>query len=534
VRPTARLVFVFHRLLLRTSRTPLRRAWLLAYRVLARVESAYLTWGVRGTTTYLRGGSPEDLVPGLSDIDLAVVLPRGRSGQTARVVRRWRLLYRHLRPSVLLFDWPRVYDELELSELAGRTVFTYGLDEPARRRAVLVGPEIDGDVLRTLERPGIGGVAAGWKRLSGPRRQLPAPTGTDPVALWLELAHWWRWTFPVCSGAGGPRTAHLCVKLASEAAAIWLALAHGEQPAGREAALLRARRLLPEEDAAFEGALRLWHSLHRVSEFPLADSLALLVRMSQRIAAAMEGQLAGRGSTPVRLSGDPRELVLAHGDWRPPPGISDATGAVLMPLVDPRSLLLPRNPDEVFVVLAGDVGDPRQVGAAARAKPSGPRPLMRAGDVFVLPSADRSATRMRAVHCRLSDPVSFALLEGEPVAAFPNVRGWSASDVARRAVAEHGAGVRDAPADDGRTLGLLLSAVRAGLFHAGVLAGAPGLPVTVTEAVRSWADADPAARGAAEDALAHYRAYAATRAVPPPATVAALRRLVLALPSYRN
>jgi hypothetical protein len=533
VRPTALPVLVFHRLLLRTARTPLRRAWLLAYRALARVESAYLTWGVRGATTYLRGGSSDDLVPGLSDIDLTVVVPAGRAGQAARVVRRWRLLYRHLRPSVLLFDWPRVYDDVELPELSGPTVFTYGLDEPVRRSAVLVGPEIDGDVLRTLERPGIHGLTDGWKHLSGPRRQLPAPArGLDPVALWLELTHWWRWTFPVCAGEGGPRTAHLCVKLASEPAAIWLALAHGERPAGREETLLRARRLLPEEDAAFERALWLWRSLDRVAELPLAESLALLVRMSQRIAAAIEERVAGGGATPVALAGDPRALVLAHGRWRPPPGILGEARAP-MPLVDPRSLLLPRNPDEAFVALPGDADDPEQVGAAARAKPSGPRPLMRAGSVFVLPAVDRSATRMRAVHCRLTDPVSFALLAGETHAAFPNVRGWSASDVARRAVAEHGAGIRNAPDDDGRTLGLLLSAVRAALFHAAVLAGDPRLAVTVAQAVGEWADAEPAARGAAEDALAHYRVHATTRVAPPPATVAALRDLVLALPAYR-
>ena len=36
----------------------------------------------------------------------------------------------------------------------------------------------------------------------------------------------------------------------------------------------------------------------------------------------------------------------------------------------------------------------------------------------------------------ITDPVSFALMEGAATAAFPNATGWSARDTARRGVAE--------------------------------------------------------------------------------------------------
>jgi DNA-binding NarL/FixJ family response regulator len=55
---------------------------------------------------------------------------------------------------------------------------------------------------------------------------------------------------------------------------------------------------------------------------------------------------------------------------------------------------------------------------------------------MVLP-AERWRSRLRAVTCPVTDPVSFALVAGGTVARFPNVDGWSAEHAARRAVAEH-------------------------------------------------------------------------------------------------
>ena len=101
---------------------------------------------------------------------------------------------------------------------------------------------------------------------------------------------------------------------------------------------------------------------------------------------------------------------------------------------------------------------------------------------------------MRGIQCRTTDPVSFALADGETVARFPDVSGWSALDCARRAVAEHaawlGAGMYDgavrgwvaaqtegAPAS-AVALGRLFTAARAGLFLESLRAEAQ-LPLTV-------------------------------------------------------
>jgi hypothetical protein len=157
---------------------------------------------------------------------------------------------------------------------------------------------------------------------------------------------------------------------------------------------------------------------------------------------------------------------------------------------------------------------------------------------MILPVAARSRSRLRAVQCAASDPVSFALAGGEPVARFPNVRGWSAEDTASRAVAEHWARLdadrRASPMPDGGgdALAHLLTAARAALFLETVMDGEPQLAVTVTETARQLAARSPSGRGVVEDGLGRYRDFAVYRTPPPPATVSAMRKLVLELPAY--
>jgi hypothetical protein len=119
--------------------------------------------------------------------------------------------------------------------------------------------------------------------------------------------------------------------------------------------------------------------------------------------------------------------------------------------------------------------------------------------------------------------VSFA--HGDDVASFPDLPGWSAHDVARRAVAEHRAWLEAPPHDpDGRALGRLATAARAARFLQSIEGGEPALPLTVAAAL---APLDEAARQAYEHFAVH-----GTR--PQADIVARLERTVLELPAYRS
>jgi hypothetical protein len=251
--------------------------------------------------------------------------------------------------------------------------------------------------------------------------------------------------------------------------------------------------------------------------------------MSARIAALIAAELAEEDATEVRLAGD---------DPISPGGGSEASP---LPLADWRALACPALPDESFVPLAGDPGDPAVLGAAVSAQDAGPYLALRAGGVMLLPAGPWWRTRLRAVQCRATDPVSFALTDGEAVASFPAVRGWSAEDTARRAVAEHrawlareppGRVVSAAPGSGGHALGRLLTGARAALFLDTVREGEPELAVTVAEAARRIGERFPGARTVADEALGRYRQFARDRTPPPAATVSATRKLVASLPGY--
>jgi predicted nucleotidyltransferase len=529
-----------HRVLLRTARTPLARVWAPAYRVIARVWAAFLVRGERGAAAYARGSvGADDLVPGLSDIDVAVVLSPDRGGRGVareRVTGRWTRLLRAFRPTDLLLDYPLVYEEDELREVAGATALTYGLDEPGERRAAYNGDGVSEDRIRLLERPGLYGATDDWRLLTGPDRRPPEPARDAQlrrIAAWLELLSWWRWVFSVCVDPSGPRTADLCVKLVAEPARIWLWLAHGERAGGRSDVLHRALRRMPEEAEPFRRALELRRSLPDSPEPPLAEVLPVLVRLSARIAGLIAAEVEEHGATEVRLAGpDPDELVLPQGGWRPCDALVGGREPRLLALCDWRSLACPTLPDECFAPLPGDPGDPAVLGAAAASQLASPYPALRAGGLMVFPGL-RWGTQLRAVKCSVTDPVSFALADGIPVARFPNVAGWSAHDTARRAVAEHRAWLRVEPDAEGSTLAMLLTAARAGLFLDSVEdGGAPELPLTVTETARRLAARSAGAQTVAEEGLERYREFAVDRTRPPAGTLAAMRKLVLALPAY--
>jgi hypothetical protein len=514
----SRLILAVQSLLLRTAGTPLGSLWALGYRLAARAWAAYLARGEPGATTYVRGSlGVNDALPGLSDVDVAVVLaedPRGAGIARMRVRERWQRLRRRLPATDLLLDFPLILERRQLADVVGASALT--LDGAAYH-----GSGFSEDKVRMLERPGLYDATGDWRLMSGRDGrpdERPRDAGARRIAAWLELVYWWQWMAPACADPG-PRTASLCVKAIAEPARVWLWLAHGERAADRADALRRALRRLPEEADGLELGLALQRSLSRSPEPPLAAVLPVLARLSGRIEELLAGEIEGEGTTEVRLAGG--EPLLPHG--------SDEAAAPL-PLADWRALVQPKLADETFALRDGDPADPHDLAAAARASGFGPQPALRAGRLMVIPGP-RWRTELRALKSPVSDPVSFALVEGRDSAQFPNVRGWSAADTARRALVEQRAwleagtpppsGLPPSHAAGG-ILAMLFSAARAALFHESIARGVPELPLTAAETARRLGERS----SAAGEAFERYRAFAIEREPPPPATIDAFRRAV--------
>jgi hypothetical protein len=84
---------------------------------------------------------------------------------------------------------------------------------------------------------------------------------------------------------------------------------------------------------------------------------------------------------------------------------------------------------------------------------------------------------MRTVACPVTDPASFALLAGQQAAVYPSIPGWSAGDVARRAVAEHGASLARLGDRGPRSPWRVLAAARAAMLETTLRAGRPELAI---------------------------------------------------------
>lgn len=475
------------------------------YAAVARGAGFLLARGVDDASIYLRqGAAGGELLPGMSDIDLAIVTP----GPADRIRDRWGSLQRRLPWIDRLLDRPLIFEADELADVvAGGNALTYGL---GRGAPAYYGERPNVDWTRTLEHPGLTGPIAGWRLLRG-RDRLPAPAARDEqderMAAWLQVLLWWRWAFLFCDQPRTPRSADVCVKLIAEPARAWLWLAHRERADGRADALRRLARRLPEEERAAALALDLMRRMPSAPEAPFADVLPVLLRLTRRVDDLINEQLAGVPRDEVRLIGHASSISVALADWP----------AVAAPQVFA----------ERFVLDGGSPGDPAALTRAVHALGEREYHALRDGELLVLPARPIPRSRLRAVKSRATDPVSFALLDGARNARFPRVRGWSASDLAERAVAEHRAWLRTRrvpprpwmpPPPASQPLALLLTAARAKLFADSLERGEPELIVAPDELARRLGPAGEAAVAAYEDGGA-----------PPPRVLAALEPVVAEL-----
>jgi hypothetical protein len=496
--------------LLRVEGGPLRPLAVICAELFARLAATCLRGGLAGSA-YARGSLGRgEAVVGLSDVDLAVVV--SSCNHAARLKARWDWLENAVEGCGRFVN-PEFYAESELPGIAS-TVFTFGLDERPPRSLFFPDPCGTG---RAEQRPP-GPIPYAWPMenwrllLGRDLRPLGAARSRAQSLLlaWADLQFWWTHVFKTVADPVAPWSPYTCVKLVAEPARILIWLEHGEQLFGRLEVLRRALELFPEEEPAIRFALRLRANLRLVDVTQIEEALPCCVRLSARIADRLAAELAAHGTTDVALGGEP----------------ADATA---MPLCDWPALVRPPSEPETFFVAAGRPDDPAALRAALDAANSLRYPTLVRSGLIVRPTRfDRG--RLRTVAFALSDPVTAALIAGDVVASFPNVPGWSAGDVAVRALTEHAAWLRMPRArtatESIRWHGCLFSAARAGLLLDGIRAGEPVLPLTFGQTAKALADRLPHHRGAIEDSFA---AHGASLHTGRPAVLPALRSLARAL-----
>jgi hypothetical protein len=405
------------------ARGPLRPLAVAAHRAVIAIVAQLLGRVVPGTAVYVRGsfGGAGDPIPGLSDVDLVLVVPDGPGppGTTRRApVERWARATRRLgmlRALVVV----GAYEDRELEDVVRANVLTHP-------RALFAGDDPLRDHLTARCRPGVPAPMADWRRVAGPdRRPRTGPPADERWAgAWLDLQVWWRYAFWASERPrDDPYTSYLGAKLVAEPLRSLLWLRHGEPVVARREALERGLRALPAEEPAIRAALAF---LDRLAPFDLHDSLAALLRLTREVAAEVAAAAEAREGAEVRL-------VRADG----------GEGGASVPLVDWRARSIPGGTRErLFVVGGARADDPRALVAAGARERPGHVPAIDAGGVLVLPTLDRTSRPLRgllrAVQCPQSDPVTFALLAGRDTALFPGLPGWSARDCARRAADETG------------------------------------------------------------------------------------------------
>ncbi len=498
--------------MVRTEAGALRPLWRGVYEGVGRGLARALTLGVPGASAYLASNvASGDPAYGLSDIDLVIVAP-----DAGRPRRRWTRLRRAVPPLAEVFPDLATYTPLELHAAADSTTLTHGSG------ALYLGPAWARDERGLRERPGLTGPAGDWRKLHGAERRAPvlAPARHEmQIAAWLELQFWWREAMRTDLLPDHPHFAYLAFKLVAQAARAWLLVERGERTDGREDALRRALARAPEEEQALRRALVLRGELYRPHPEAWEELLPAFARLSGRVAARLVAEAQAAGAVEVRVRGIPREGVL--------------------PLVDWRGLVLGERLDDVLVPAPGDPGSPSVLAAAVKSAVTPGRYAGLRGHGLLVLAAPGPWTRgfLRGVACPTSDPVSFAVLDRLDIARFPSLPGWSATDVVRRALAEHGAWLAHADENgsladrkwlSGPPAGRVLTAARAALLAESLADGAPELALGPEAIAAALTERLPACQAAAEEV----GSACAAGVTPASEAVRELRRTVGGLASY--
>jgi hypothetical protein len=165
----------------------------------------------------------------------------------------------------------------------------------------------------------------------------------------------------------------------------------------------------------------------------------------------------------------------------------------------------------------------------------GPWPTLTAQGLLIRLAGSWYRSRLRSVHCRVTDPVSFALRAGAQVARFSRLPGFSARSMATQATVERNAWLqaqRRPLEGSGEVLGGLAAAARAALFRASIEAGRPTLPLTMAATFQTLAEQSAQQRGVVEAAAEAYRDFAEDWREPSQQVVDCLDRVVRCLPGY--
>lgn len=566
---TDTLIRIAQRIVVRTELTPLRALWARLYDALTFFVAVVLTRAHPGTSVYLRGSAAfDDPVFGLSDLDMIAVTAAGDTRGPERLRRTWKRLCSL--PIVPNLVYLHTYDEAELQAAVSGSCMTFSL-EGVDARAAFLGRNPIADEMNLLDRPGPFGPSDGWRLVRGPERLRHAVTvdhQENRIAAWLELQMWCRHLYAACAGPTRPYTAYLCVKLVVEPLRLLLWLVHEQRILRRSDVLAEARHRFPEYEDAIRAAQVLRAQLPRDSEPPLEDVLPVFLRLCAHVASLLTRDAEEAGSSAVELLGDAAEELVLAPDTQHSIGAFVQPGKIIrpLPLVDWRALAIPGLPDETFASIDGDVSSPSFLGAAALAGNAGTYPLLEVENLLLLPSTavakftgatDRQIRwaawgrgKLRAIQCAATDPVTYALAHAAKTASFPELRGWSARDVARRAVAEHRAWLELEPgrtpppvrgwiepqepstAPTIRSLARVLTAARAALFLGSIERGMPQLTITLAAVTKQLAIERPEARDLVEEALRTYRACRLHGTSPDARLVGMLRDVVVRLPPY--
>ena len=345
------------RVVVATSRGPLRPVWRLLYGLATRLAGRWLA-GAGGAGVYVH--ERREMVAGLSDIDLSVIAEDEPAMRVARE-RRARML-QALAPLGRPVECFHVETRAAVAAACRGSVLTHGLHEDAGGAAIPMQnrPVPSGQMTR---------VAPGGRHRAPPARARVARSGASGIA-WLDVQFWWRHAFHLCTEPPAPWTAFSCVKLVADPLRTLRWLEGGGWQGDRREILEDALGRRPGQEEAIAHALWLLDRLHRDPAPRIELALGALVRSSHAIGDEIAARARTAGHVEVGLT----------GEW-------DRSSP---PLLDWWARAKDVGPWRRLAPMDGEPALPEAVRAAAMAFGPEISPVLRDGSLVVTPSPSRA------------------------------------------------------------------------------------------------------------------------------------------------